>query len=196
MRGGTAHYHPCPRVCFLPGMTSLRATVLAVAALCAAVPLSRCDAQLEGGPAIGDRAPVVSITDLDGKPFDLGAVIGKQPVLLEFWATWCGPCNALMPSVDAAHARYGQQVAFVGINVSIGETPDGVRAWLAAHKPGFQVLYDSAGVGSRSYDIQATSTIIIIGSDGRVAYTGVGASQDISGVLGRLLAQSPQTRSN
>jgi len=161
-----------------------------------ALAVSPAAAQLEGGPAIGDRAPVVSITDLDGKLFDLGSLIGKRPVLLEFWATWCGPCNALMPSVDAAHARYGQQVAFVGINVSIGETPDGVRTWLAAHKPGFQVLYDSAGAGSRSYDIQATSTIIIIGSDGRVAYTGVGASQDISGVLGRLLAQAPQTRSN
>jgi thiol-disulfide isomerase/thioredoxin len=179
-------------------MTSLRSVTVATILLCgaAAAPLRPCAAQLEGGPAIGDPAPAVSITDLDGKPFDLGAVIGKRPVLLEFWATWCEPCNALMPSVDAAHARYGQQVDFVGINVSIGETPEGVRAWVAAHQPALQVLYDSAGIGSRSYDIQATSTIIIIGADGRVAYTGVGASQDISGVLGRLLAAAPQTRSN
>jgi cytochrome c biogenesis protein CcmG/thiol:disulfide interchange protein DsbE len=196
MRGGTTPYHRRPCVCFLPGMTSLRTVSLAALLLAASGALRPCAAQLEGGPAIGDRAPVVSITDLEGKLFDLGTLIGQKPVLLEFWATWCGPCNALMPSVDAAHARYGQQVAFVGINVSIGETPQGVRAWLAEHKPGFQVLYDSAGVGSRSYDIQATSTIIIIGSDGRVAYTGVGASQDISGVLGRLLAAAPQQRSN
>jgi len=173
---------------------TLRRSLIALAV--SALAVSPASAQLEGGPAIGDRAPVVTITDLEGKLFDLGTLIGKRPVLLEFWATWCEPCNALMPSVDAAYARYGQQVAFVGINVSIGETPEGVRAWLAAHTPGFQVLYDSAGVGTRSYDIQATSTIIIIGSDGRVAYAGVGASQDISGVLGRLLAAPPQTRSN
>jgi cytochrome c biogenesis protein CcmG/thiol:disulfide interchange protein DsbE len=177
-------------------MTSLRTTAFAAAVLCAAFPLRRCEAQLEGGPAIGDRAPVVRVTDLDGKLFDLGTLIGKGPVLLEFWATWCEPCNALMPAVDSAHARYGRQVAFVGVNVSIGETPDGVRAWVAKHQPGFRVLYDSAGTATRSYDIQATSTIIIIGPDGRVAYTGVGASQDISGVLGRLLAQAPQQRSN
>ncbi len=178
-------------------MTSLRSvTVTTLLVLCAAAPLRPCAAQVEGGLAIGDKAPALSITDLDGKLVDLGGLIGKRPVLLEFWATWCGPCNALMPTVDAAHATYGDRVSFVGINVSIGETPDGVRAWLAEHKPAFQVLYDSAGTGSRLYDIQATSTIVVIGADGRVAYTGVGASQDLSGVLGRLLAAGPQTRSN
>jgi thiol-disulfide isomerase/thioredoxin len=145
---------------------------------------------------IGDPAPVVSVTDLDGKLFDLGTVLGKKPVVLEFWATWCIPCNELMPKVDSAFARYNDRVAFVGINVSLGETPEGVRAWLARHKPGFQVLYDSAGTGARAYDIQATSTIVIIGADGRVAYTGVGSAQDLSNVLGRVLAAGTQTRSN
>jgi len=163
---------------------------------CVSAALRPCAAQVEGGLAIGDKAPEIRITDLNGELVDLGAVIGKRPVLLEFWATWCGPCNALMPTVDAAHAAYGDRVAFIGINVSIGETPEGVRAWLAEHKPPFQVLYDSAGTGARMYDIQATSTIVVIGADGRVAYTGVGASQDLSGVLGRLLAAGPQTRSN
>jgi thiol-disulfide isomerase/thioredoxin len=176
-------------------MTSLRATALVAALLCIAVPPPPAAAQLEGGPVIGDPAPVVSITDLDGKLVDLGAVLGKRPVLLEFWATWCGPCNELMPRVDSAHARYGDRVTFVGINVSLGETPEGVRAWVARHKPPFQVLYDSAGTGARAYDIQATSTIIIIGADGRVAYAGVGAAQELSGVLGRVVAAGPQPRS-
>ena len=178
-------------------MTSPR-TFTAILGLlcCVTAPLRPCTAQVEGGPVIGDLAPVVSVTDLDGKLVDLGAVLGKRPVLLEFWATWCGPCNELMPRVDSAHARYGDRVTFVGINVSLGETPEGVRAWVARHRPAFQVLYDSAGTGARAYDIQATSTIVIIGADGRVAYTGVGAAQELSGVLGRVVAAAPQTRSN
>ena len=43
----------------------------------------------ELGLAVGTRAPAVTIEDLEGKPVDLGAWVGKQPVLLEFWATWC-----------------------------------------------------------------------------------------------------------
>jgi hypothetical protein len=50
------------------------------------------------------------------------------------------------------------------------------------------VLYDSAATAIRAYDIQATSTVIIVGRDGRVAYAGVGAGQDLSGILGRLLS--------
>ena len=177
-------------------MTSPRTfTAILGLLLCVTAPLRPCAAQLEGGPVIGDRAPVVSITDLDGKLVDLGTLVGKRPVLLEFWATWCTPCNELMPRVDSAHARYGDRVAFVGINVSLGETPDGIRGWVARHKPAFQVLYDSAGAGARAYDVQATSTIIIIGADGRVAYAGVGAAQDLFSALGRVVAAGPQTRS-
>jgi thiol-disulfide isomerase/thioredoxin len=178
----------------MASLRSVTADALLLAIL--TVPLRPCAAQVEGGPVIGDKAPVVSVTDLDGKLVDLGTIIGKRPVLLEFWATWCGPCNELMPRVDSAHAAYGDRVTFVGINVSLGETPDGVRAWLARHKPAFQVLYDSAGTGARAYDIQATSTIVIIGADGRVAYTGVGAAQELSTVLGRVVAAGQSTRSN
>lgn len=179
-------------------MTSPRSigSALALALFCASATLRPCAAQVEGGPAIGDRAPVVSVTDLDGKLFDLGSVLGKRPVLLEFWATWCLPCNDLMPRVDSAYAAFSDRVTFVGINVSLGETPEGVRAWVVRHKPAFQVLYDSAGTGARAYDIQATSTIVIIGADGRVAYTGVGAAQDLSSALGRVVAAGPQPRSN
>ena len=53
---------------------------------------------------LGTRAPAVVVQDLDGKPVDLGQYIGKKPVLLEFWATWCEICEALLPTVRAAQA--------------------------------------------------------------------------------------------
>jgi len=52
------------------------------------------------GLPIGTKAPAVAVEDLDGKPVDLGVYVGKQPVLLEFWATWCPLCNALEPALN------------------------------------------------------------------------------------------------
>ncbi len=148
-------------------------------------------AQLEGGPTIGAPAPKVRTTDLDGHVVDLGTWIGKRPVFLEFWATWCESCAALKPTVDSVIKVFGDRVDFIGIDVAFGETVPGVRAWLAEHRPGFQVLYDSAATAIRAYDIQATSSVIIIGADGKVAYTGVGGEQDLVGVLTRLLDNDP-----
>ncbi len=73
--------------------------VLALA-LALAVP-SVLGAQDIGLP-IGTKAPAVAVEDLDGKPVDLGAYLGKQPVLLEFWATWCPLCQALEPGPRGA----------------------------------------------------------------------------------------------
>jgi cytochrome c biogenesis protein CcmG, thiol:disulfide interchange protein DsbE len=170
---------------------------LLLVTLCAAAPLRPCAAQLEeGGPTIGAPAPTVRTTDLDGRTVDLARWIGKGPVLIEFWATWCTPCAELMPAMDAAHARFGDRVTFLGVNVAMNETVPGVRAWVEQHRPGFQVLYDSSAAAIRAYDIQATSTVILIGADGKVAYAGVGAAQDLSRALTRLLATDTPPRSN
>jgi thiol-disulfide isomerase/thioredoxin len=166
------------------------ATLLALASFTPAVAV----AQLEGGPVIGAPAPKVGTTDLDGRAVDLGTWIGKRPVLLEFWATWCESCAALKPTMDSAFARFSDRVDFIGIDVAFGETVPGVRAWLAEHRPGFRVLYDSSAAAVRAYDIQATSSVILIGADGKVAYTGVGGVQDLNGALTRLLNNDPTSQ--
>ena len=130
-----------------------------------------------------------------GPEVELGADFGRRPVLIEFWATWCTPCRELMPAVDSAYARYGDRVSFLGVNVAMNESVDGVRQYLERHPPSFRVLFDSAATAIRAYDIQATSTVIIVGRDGRVAYAGVGAGQDLSGILGRLLSAETQSGS-
>lgn len=153
-------------------------------------------AQLEeGGPTIGARAPRFVTTDLDGHSVDLGQWLGRKPVLIEFWATWCVPCQELMPAVDTAFAHFSDRVTFLGVNVAMNETVPGVRAWVLRHQPGFHVLYDSAATAIRAYDIQATSTVIIVGADGKVAYAGVGAGQDLTAALTRILATHPATGS-
>ena len=133
----------------------------------------------ESGLALGARAPAVVVKDLDGLPVDLGRYIGSRPVLLEFWATWCEVCQALLPTVRAARQEFGDRVEFFGVNVTVNQTRDRVRRYLVAEHPPFRTLYDEDGVSTRAYAAPTTSYIVIIDRKGKVAYTGTGASQDL-----------------
>jgi thiol-disulfide isomerase/thioredoxin len=142
--------------------------------------------QGESGIKIGSAAPVVSVNDLDGKPVNLGQWIGKQPVMLEFWATWCENCEALLPRVNAARKVVGDRVHFLGVNVTVNQSPDRVRRYLEQHEIPFQVLYDDKGTSTRAYEAPATSYIVIVDASGKVVYTGVGADQRFEPALRRV----------
>lgn len=135
--------------------------------------------QLDAGIALGSKAPAVSINDLEGKSVALGSLIGTKPVLLEFWATWCSICKALLPQLDAVHNTFGDRVTLVGVNVTVNDSKTRVRRYLEEHHPPFLVLYDDKGAGVRAFDVPATSFIVVLDRTGTVAYTGSGESQDL-----------------
>ena len=135
------------------------------------------------------EAPKVTVPALDGTPVDLATMIGRKPVLIEFWATWCGSCKAMLPRLRAAHARWGKDVEFIGVNVTISEDRDSVAAWVARESPPFRTLWDGEGEAARAYDAQATSFIVILDRRGRVAYTGSGGTQNLEPVLRQVAAQ-------
>ncbi len=135
--------------------------------------------QLDAGIAIGSKAPAVSINDLDGKSVALASLIGSKPVLLEFWATWCSICKALLPQLEAVHNTFGDRVTIVGVNVTVNDSKTRVRRYLEEHHPPFQVLYDDKGAGVRAFDVPSTSFIVVLDRAGTVAYTGSGESQNL-----------------
>jgi thiol-disulfide isomerase/thioredoxin len=155
-----------------------------LALLAAAAP-----AAAQEGLKVGAKAPPVVINDLDGRPVDLAQYIGRKPYLLEFWATWCSVCEELLPKVKAAHAAYGAKVEFLGVNVTVNQTKERVRRYLERHDPPFRTLYDEQGVAARAYDVPITSYIVIVDAEGKVAYTGSGADQDIDAVLRRVASR-------
>lgn len=150
--------------------------------LLALAPLRGARAQ-ESGIAVGSKAPVLTVNDLDGKPVNLGTWIGKKPVLLEFWATWCENCEALLPRFAAARTQFGDKVEFIGINVTVNQTPARVRRYMEQHQVPFRVLYDESGASTRAYEAQATSFVVIIDAAGIVRYTGIGAEQKFESAL-------------
>jgi peroxiredoxin len=140
----------------------------------------------ETGLAVGARAPAVTVHDLDGKSVDLGQYLGKQPVFLEWWATWCEQCDALLPRVRAARAELGDRVQFVGINVAVNQSPARVRRYIESNDVPFRTLYDDEGASTRAYAAPTTSYVVIVDRAGRVAYTGTGGDQDFLGALRRV----------
>jgi cytochrome c biogenesis protein CcmG/thiol:disulfide interchange protein DsbE len=147
-----------------------------------------CQAQRRT-PGVGDVAPVVTVSDLDGSPVRVGVAPGKRGALIEFWATWCEVCKALMPTVAAAHAKYGDRVDFIGVNVTVNESESRVRRYLDQHKPPFRTVYDTAGASQRAFGAPATSYVVIVDAKGRIRYTGSGARQDLVGELAKVVGQ-------
>lgn len=139
------------------------------------------------GIQVGKRAPAAIVKDLNGKPVDLGAYVGKTPMLIEFWATWCGNCQHLEPSLIAAHKKYGNKVRFVGVAVSVNQSRERVKLYAAKHNLKHQILFDDAGNATDAYDVPATSYIVVINKKGNVVYTGLGADQNIEAALKKAL---------
>ena len=162
-----------------------RFSVVAVlaAGLFVAAPVLAQDLGIE----VGARAPAVTVQSLDGKQVDLGRYIGKTPMLIEFWATWCPNCRELMPTLLAAEKKYGKKVKFVALAVAINQSPERVRRFLAAHPLPHDTFYDAEGKAAGAFDAPATSYVVVLDKTGRVVYTGLGGKQDLDAALRKAL---------
>ena len=136
---------------------------------------------------VGSKAPAAAVETLDGKPADLSQFIGKTPVVIEFWATWCPNCKELEPHLKEVAAKYAKQVRFVGVSVSVNQSPERVRAYVAKHgMPGDQV-FDTKGNATGAYDVPATSYVVVLDRTGKVVYTGLGGDQDLEKAIKKAL---------
>lgn len=165
------------------------ATFAAVATLVATLVASlgaRVGAQ-EIGIAVGTVAPAAAVQTLDGLPADLRDLIGTRPLVIQFWATWCSNCRELEPTMIAAFERYGDRVTFVGVAVSVNQSEERVRRYVALHMQGFTHYYDRRGHAVEAYDVPATSYVVVLDAKGTVVYTGLGGQQPIDAAIARAL---------
>ena len=139
------------------------------------------------GIALGATPPPVTVQDLDGRAVNLGAMVGQKPLLIEFWATWCPLCAALMPQLDSAYARHRDKVAFVSVAVAVNESPASVKRHLAKEPHPFPFLWDANGSAVRAFQAPSTSYIVVLDAKGKVVYTGLGEDQDIEVALQKVL---------
>jgi thiol-disulfide isomerase/thioredoxin len=126
----------------------------------------------------GALASDFSLPDRAGRTVSLRDLRGR-PVLIDFWATWCGPCQRTMPEIERLHRRYRGRLEVVGINLE-GRTPE-VLAFLDEGGYSFRVLFDSgnfqAGTASR-YGVRAIPRTFLLDREGRILFVGYPWSLD------------------
>lgn len=114
---------------------------------------------------IGASAPVFTLISLDGEKVALSDFSGK-PVVLNFWATWCGPCRLEMPVFDAVQQKYGDQLVILAVNMQEDERD--VNLFSNELDLDFRILLDPEGTVSSLYQIQGLPTTYFIDGVGKV----------------------------
>jgi len=170
----------------------LRALPLLSLVLLVTPSLARAQA---GGIAVGTAAPGAAVTTLDGDATELSTFLGKTPVIMEFWATWCPLCKQLEPAMAAARQKYAGRVTFVSVGVPNNQSAARQKEFATAHGMGGVMLFDAGGMAVKAYAVPHTSYVVAIDRSGTVMYTGVGGDQDIDSVITRLLAPDATRRS-
>ncbi len=136
-------------------------------------------AQRGGGGVwpVGVEAPAMGLTDIrTSERLDLAGLRGV-PVILNFWATWCGPCMRELPDIEALHRESAGRYHVVSV---VSEAASVVRPVIAKKALTMPVLLDSAGAAFRAFKVERLPTTVILDSEGRFVhdFTGV-ADPDI-----------------
>ncbi len=127
----------------------------------------------------GSEAPNFSLRDLDGRPFQLKDFRGKV-VLLDFMATWCGPCRASMPGLKVLWEEYGGRIVLISISVDpVYDTEDRLRSWVRGGGATWIHARDTMDPPlAQIYGVTGIPTYVIIDKDGCVRYRHVGLTSE------------------
>ena len=118
--------------------------------------------------------PAFTLTDLDGRVIDQRAWKGKV-VLLNFWATWCGPCRAEIPDLIALQDKYRSQLVIVGLSVDEGKTANAdVRQFVAEHRMNYPVAIVNEPIEKLFGGVSSIPSTFVLNGDGRMVQRHIG----------------------
>lgn len=118
--------------------------------------------------SVSGPAPNFTLKSLDGKNVKLSELAGNV-VLINFWASWCGPCLQEMPLLNAIHKKY-EPLGFTVLGVNVEENSANAKAFLADRGVDFPVLLDTKNKVSKLYDVIAMPTTVVVDRDGNMRF--------------------------
>ena len=130
------------------------------------------DEALTPAPFAGRPAPNFTLKTTDGKTIDLAGLRGR-PVVINFWATWCGPCRTEMPDLQAFYDDHRPQgLELIGVNIQ--ESPEDVTQYRQMHGISFPPVLDSDGSVTREYLVRGVPSTFFIDPQGTIRQVQIG----------------------
>ncbi len=120
-------------------------------------------------------APELNLQDMDGVKHSIAEYKGK-PVIINFWATWCPPCRAELPSMNRAWEKVkDENIEMIAVNV--GENEDTIFSFMGSFPIDFTVLLDETGEITQSWPVKGLPTTLIVDTQGQIVYQAVGGRE-------------------
>lgn len=162
----------------------------AAATLSAPSPALATENALQSGMAAGKLAPDFTLRNLAGAPVKLADLRGR-PVLINFWASWCGPCRLEMPDLVRTYAAHkAEGFVILAVNPTVEDTLPDVKAFVKEFNMTFPVLLDETGeVTNQLYRLRGLPTSVFVNRAGRITRIHLGAmtNQQITEFVGEIL---------
>jgi thiol-disulfide isomerase/thioredoxin len=130
-------------------------------------------------PLLGTMATDLELELLEGGKFRLSDHLGSQVVVLDFWASWCGPCRVTMPIIEKLVNEYDESDVIL-YTINMAENPDEVRAFLRDAGVDVRVGLDPWFQAARAYDASALPQTVIIDKEGVIQAVHVGVDHNLS----------------
>lgn len=125
-------------------------------------------------PRLNAAAPDFALEGIDGESYTLSQFKGK-PVVLNFWASWCGPCRQEAPELVKVASEYGDRIAVLAVNLTASDDERSARAFAAGQQFAFPVLLDRLGTVGELYRIRPIPTTLFVRADGSIADQALGS---------------------
>lgn len=120
----------------------------------------------------GVPAPQFSLPDLDGKTVTLDQLIGKGPLVIDFWATWCTPCTKALPKYQELYRKYRDRgLTIVAVNEDGPRSRAKVRSFVSSLGLTFPVLLDTDGEVMRRFRVQGLPALLLLSAEGDILHS-------------------------
>lgn len=125
---------------------------------------------------LGEKLHPFKQKDLNGNVIDMSTIIGKKPVMLVFWASWCPNCKSEAPKINQLVEKYKKQgMEFIGVNIGINDSIKRARSFVKKTDMTYPTVFDANNTITQKYMVHGVPTILVADSNGRVQFRNHGA---------------------